>query len=285
VAAPRDKALPARFAQLWAKAATWDERWVVEAFCFVNLAFLAFDIYIAHSTNHFQRVEEWIPFYFSLAGPLLLALGFVLLHKWKVQAPWRDLGHLVGWAAIAIGCAGVIFHLDSRFFYERTLKSLTYAAPFAAPLAYTGLGMLLIMNRMVQPGSLEWSKWVLLLTLGGFLGNFVLSLTDHATNGFFRTSEWIPVISSAFAVAFLLVAILMKIGRRFLWLCAAVLVLQAGVGVLGFVLHVVANLAGPSTRPLENLVNGAPPLAPLLFPNLALLGLIGLWTMSRKVSE
>ena len=285
MAAPRDKALPARFAQLWAKAATWDGRWVVEAFCFVNLAFLAFDIYIAHSTNHFQRVEEWIPFYFSLAGPLLLALGFVLLHKWNVQAPWRDLGHLVGWAAIAIGCAGVIFHLDSRFFYERTLKSLTYAAPFAAPLAYTGLGMLLIMNRMVQPGSLEWSKWVLLLTLGGFLGNFVLSLTDHATNGFFRTSEWIPVISSAFAVAFLLVAILMKIGRRFLRLCAAVLVLQAGVGVLGFVLHVVANLAGPSTRPLENLVNGAPPLAPLLFPNLALLGLIGLWTMSRTVSE
>ena len=27
---------------------------------------------------------------------------------------------------------------------ERTLKSLVYAAPFAAPLAYTGLGLLLL---------------------------------------------------------------------------------------------------------------------------------------------
>ena len=50
-----------------------------------------------------------------------------------------------------VGLSGVIFHLESRFFYERTLRSLTYSAPFAAPLAYTGLGFLLIMNRMVEP--------------------------------------------------------------------------------------------------------------------------------------
>ena len=53
--------------------------------------------------------------------------------------------------AIAIGLVGVVLHLDSRFFHERTIKSLVYAAPFAAPLAYTGLGLLLIMNRMVDP--------------------------------------------------------------------------------------------------------------------------------------
>jgi len=55
----------------------------------------------------------------------------------------------------------------SRFFYERALKSLIYAAPFAVPLAYTGLGLLLVMNRMVDRRSAEWPRWVLFLGLGG----------------------------------------------------------------------------------------------------------------------
>ena len=110
---------------------------------------------------------------------------------------WRDVGHLVGWCAIAIGLIGVVLHLDSRFFHERTIKSLVYAAPFAAPLAYTGLGLLLVMNRMVDRRSEEWPRWVLLMGLGGFVGNFIFSLTDHAQNGFFHWTEWIPVVSSA----------------------------------------------------------------------------------------
>jgi hypothetical protein len=52
----------------------------------------------------------------------------------------------------------VILHLDSQFFYERTLRSLTYAAPFAAPLAYAGLGLLLIANRLVHPQAAEWPQ-------------------------------------------------------------------------------------------------------------------------------
>jgi hypothetical protein len=41
------------------------------------------------------------------------------------------------------------------------------------------------MNRMVAAGTVEWGRWVLLLALGGFAGNLVLSLCDHAQNGFF----------------------------------------------------------------------------------------------------
>ena len=84
-----------------------------------------------------------------------------------------------------IGLTGVVLHLDSSFFYERTIKSLTYSAPFTAPLAYSGLGFLLVMNRMVDPQSMEWAEWTLFFALGGFVGNFVLTLTDHAANGFF----------------------------------------------------------------------------------------------------
>ena len=255
----------------------------VELFAASNLAVLAADIYIAHSVNRFHRPAEYIPLYFSLAAPIVLGVCILLRWAWHFDAPWRDVGYLVGGLAIVVGLAGVLYHLDSRFFLDRTLKSLTYAAPFAAPLAYTGLGFLLLMNRMVPARSVEWSRWVLFLALGGFFGNFVLSLTDHAGNGFFLRTEWIPVISSAFATGFLVVPLILPVTRRFLDLCLAVLVVQAAVGVLGFVLHLRANLMGPGHSVFEKLVNGAPPMAPLLFPNLVALAWIGLWALTPHV--
>jgi hypothetical protein len=198
---------------------------------------------------------------------------------------WRDLGYLVGWVAVGIGLAGVVLHLDSRFFHERTLKSLVYAAPFAAPLAYTGLGLLLIMNRMVDAESAEWPRWVLLMALGGFAGNFVFSLTDHAQNGFYHKAEWLPVISSAFAVGFLAAPFCTPVRRRFLWLCGGVLLIQAAIGLVGFYYHTAANLRGLSSRWFDNFVHGAPALAPLLFPNLVLLAAMGLWVLGQHVAE
>ena len=255
---------------------SWLEpRFLLEAFVISNLGFLAFDIYLAHSMNDFRRPAEYIPLYFSIAAPLLLVIGLVAERaqlRW-----WKILGGVVGAASIVVGLAGVIFHLDSAFFYERTLRSLTYSAPFVAPLSYTGLGFLLIMNRMVKNETSEWRQWILLMTAGGFLGNFVLSLADHATNGFFSAAEWIPVWASALAVGFLIAALVLPPSRPFVFLCVAILALEAIVGLWGFALHAHANLAGPSIHPFANFVHGAPPFAPLLFPNLVILGLLGFW--------
>ena len=262
-----------------------DMRLLVELFVLVNLAFLTLDIYLAHSTNDFHRRTEYIPLYYSAVAPVLLFIGLVARERFGYVAVWRDLGYLVGWLGVLIGLTGVVLHLDSRFFYDNTLKSLTYAAPFAAPLAYTGIGLLLIVNRMVDSRNIEWAYWILLLALGGFVGNFVFSLTDHAVNGFFRAIEWLPVISSAFAISFLLVPFLVRIERRFLLLAAVILMIQAVVGVLGFLLHILADLEGPSSRMIENIVHGAPPFAPLLFPNLVLLSLIALWALRSHVPE
>jgi hypothetical protein len=262
----------------WLKTWRQDHVLWLEAFAVFNLAFLVLDIYIAHAVNAFRHWAEYIPLYFSMVAPLLLVAGIVARYRGKTDI-WVLFGHIVGWSSAAIGLAGVLFHLESAFFAQRTLKSLTYAAPFAAPLAYTGLGLLLIMNRMVAAASREWAQWVLLLALGGFAGNFVLSLADHAVNGFFRSTEWIPVISSAFAVGFLSGCFLAPVNRSYRILCAFVMFLQALVGMLGFGFHVTANLKGPSTRMLQNFIDGAPPFAPLLFPNLMVLALIALWAL------
>jgi hypothetical protein len=89
----------------------------------------------------------------------------------------------------------------------------------------------------------------------------------------------VPVVASAVAIGFLCVPVLMRVSRQFIELSAAVLVLEAGVGLWGFVLHAMANLQGPSVHAFDNFIYGAPPMAPLLFPNLMVLGIIGLWQL------
>ena len=259
------------------------QRWLmnpqmwVELFALVNIGFLTFDIYLAHSVNSFRARAEYIPLIYSASAPVFLVVG--LAQRYHRPRLWKWLGYAVGWAAVLVGLTGVMLHLESHFFYERTIRSLTYSAPFAAPLAYAGLGFLLIMNRMVDRESAEWALWVIFLTLGGFIGNFIFSLADHAANGFFFPLEWTPVVASALAIGFLAVPLMAKITRPFIDLCAAVLILEAAIGLWGFYLHASANLSGPSIHPFDNFIYGAPPMAPLLFPNLMVLGIIGLWQL------
>src|SRR6476469_11148062 len=102
-----------------AAVAAWlvDHQLWVELFVLFNFAGLVGDIFLAHSANHFRRSSEYVPLYFSIAATAGLAAVLPLRRTWP--AVWRDVGHLVGWLAIAVGLAGVVLHLDSRFFDER----------------------------------------------------------------------------------------------------------------------------------------------------------------------
>ncbi len=118
----------------WASPQIW-----VEAFAILNIGFLTFDIFLAHSVNQFRNSAEYIPLIFSATAPVVLIFALAVRYRWPEV--WKDLGYLVGWIAVIVGLTGVVLHLESHFFYDRTLRSLTYSAPFAAPLAYTGLGL------------------------------------------------------------------------------------------------------------------------------------------------
>jgi hypothetical protein len=265
---------------------------IAELFALSNITFLAADVFIAHSVNSFAERAELIPLVLSLVAPLLLiaamllagvvpSAGYPLLDGSTTsrQRVARGLALVVGWVSIAVGIAGMVFHLQSQFFEERTIRSLVYTAPFVAPLAYTGLGLLLVLNRMVRSDSLEWARWILFLALGGFGGNFVLSLADHAQNGFFNRMEWIPVISSALDIGFALMVMLAPANERLQNATWGVLLLQVVTGIAGFVFHLNADYTATAPRLWDRFVFGAPVFAPLLFPNLAALAAIGLWAM------
>ena len=256
----------------------------IEAFVLSNLAFLLLDVFIAHSINAFRHWAEWIPIYSSAVGTGLLFMGAVRGRFDSSHRLTSRIGMVVGWLAIVVGLLGLILHLKSQFFEQMTIQSLVYTAPFAAPLSFVGVGFLLILNRRVPLESVEWGKWVVFFAWGGFVGNFILTLCDHAQNGFFDRREWIPVVSSAIAVGFLFSPVFFDVEGPFLKLCLIILGIQVVVGVVGFGFHFIANLKGPGDGYLENFLYGTPVFAPLLFVNLAILAAVGIWDLQVKSS-
>ena len=256
-----------------------------DVFITANFAFLVLDIIIAHGVNQFGHTGEWIPLIFSLVATG--ALAFVQLRRFRGQ-PLSGAGSIIETSvaalAILVGVAGLYFHLEGSFFQKMTLHNLVYTAPFVAPLTFTGLGFLLLLNGQArgetpQTNGGEWSRWVVFLALGGFTGNFILSACDHAQNGFFNMAEWIPVFAAAIAVGFLSVIVLARSASEsshFIRLCVYVMIIQAATGLLGFILHFGSLVLRFGADFFPNFIYGAPFFAPLLFVNLSLLALIGL---------
>jgi hypothetical protein len=277
----------------WQRTLT-DPLALVELFVVANVAFLAVDIFVAHSTNVFANWAEWIPIAFSLVAPVVLVVAMTLAGDVRPPAPALGgllsarqrlasvLGLLVGACSIAVGVAGLLWHLDSQFFREQTLRNLVYTAPFAAPLAYSGLGFLILLDRMVLAESDGWARWVVLLALGGWIGNFVLSLADHAQNAFFHWAEWIPVVASALAIGSLTVAAFYYGSRPYLRLCMALMGLEVVVALVGWGLHLRAIAGSPMAAVWDRIVYSAPLFAPLLLADLALLAVIGLATLDLR---
>jgi hypothetical protein len=58
-----------------------------------------------------------------------------------------------------------------------------------------------------------------------------------------------------------------------------VLGVQAVVGIVGFTYHGLSIVRQPAATWFERTLSGAPPMAPLLLPNLALLAAMALWPL------
>lgn len=263
-----------------------DRPFLLELFVLGNVAFLILDVYVAHSFNDFAHWAEWIPVYFAGAGSLALAVAAA--RRYDLSSTGSDwIGYGVGWGAILVGLAGLVWHLEGWFFESVTLRSLVYSAPFVAPLSFAGLGCLLLVNRLEDRSSVAWGQWVVFLAWAGFGGNFALSLIDHAQNAFFYPTEWIPVVVSALAVGQLGAIVIRRPTRLVLNIGFAVLGLQVITGLLGLGLH-LAPLFTPEaaqTGLWDAIRYGPPVFAPLLFVDLAVLAALGLWDLRVKLDD
>ncbi len=83
---------------------------LVEAFAVANLAFLGFDVALAHWSNDFAHPAEWAPVGFSAVATLLLLPGLARRRYYRGVQRW--IGMLVGGASIAVGITGMFLHLE-----------------------------------------------------------------------------------------------------------------------------------------------------------------------------
>ena len=72
----------------------------IEVFVLFNLAFLALDIYIAHSINQFGHAAEWIPFGFSILATALLASFLPRTAEDLISGRSRIVGGAIGVGSI-----------------------------------------------------------------------------------------------------------------------------------------------------------------------------------------
>ena len=116
----------------WTRPQIW-----IELFAIANVGFLTFDIYLAHSVNQFRNRAEYIPLIFSATAPIFLIVGLAVRPRWP--AVWKDLGYLVGWAAVLVGFCGVLLALRPSMtsFTLPALIALTGSMCFAASLVTT----------------------------------------------------------------------------------------------------------------------------------------------------
>jgi hypothetical protein len=109
----------------------------------------------------------------------------------------------------------------------------------------------------------------------GILIALISSVLDHAATRFANPWVWVPLAAGVFGVV---VSVLMGAidtpSRADLLTYTAAMVLLMIVGVVGAGLHVQRDLGSQPALVIERFLRGAPFLAPLLFTNMGLLGLI-----------
>lgn len=263
----------------------------------INLLFLGLDIYLAHLISGTIVPREWIPVIFGpVAGLILLIAGLIALRN-RPQA--TILAALVLISSTIVGLMGSYFHLiraalpNAPLGQRISVTLLVWAPPIIAPLVFSLVGLWGLSAAWVEdppdsgtlrfPGGyqlqLPYSKtraYLFMVSLGTLATLFSSSL-DHARSEFENPWLWIPLIAGVFAtVVAAALGIVQKPTRSDLATYLAAMLLLIVVGVVGAVLHVQFDLTTESIVIPERFIRGAPFLAPLLFANMGVLGIIAI---------
>lgn len=262
-----------------------------------NLLLLGLETYLAHLISGTIRPREWIPILFGPAGGILLLIAGVIALRRRNAA--TILATIVLVASIVVGLLGSYFHVvrgtlpTAPLFDRISINLLVWAPPVVGPLVFSLVGLWGISAAFVEepPNSgrlrllgdrhlqLPYSKTraYLFMTSLGTLATVFSSVFDHARTGFEDPWLWVPTIIGVFATV--VAAGLAAVDDPKRWDVAVyvfAMLLMMAVGVLGVYFHVRADLVGATVIVPERFLRGAPFLAPMLFSNMGLFGLIAI---------
>jgi len=260
-----------------------------------NELMLAVEIYLAHSISGTIIAKEWIPIIFGPIAAIILGISGLISLRNRPLATWIAIPTLI--SSIVIGLLGAYFHVHRAFqpfaaSGEQVNISLTiWAPPLLAPLTFALVGLVglsaLWTELPVDSGTLvlfggyrfqlPFSKTngYLFLVSMGMLATLISSVLDHARTNFSNPWLWIPTGAGVLGTVIpLFMGFIQKRTRADIWIYLGTMLAIILVGTLGSVLHILSNLSTENAIVGERFIRGAPMLAPLLFADIATLGLL-----------
>lgn len=272
----------------------------------INEFFLGLDIYLAHNLDGTIVPNEWIPILFGpLAGVALLVAGAIAQRRRQTATVMATVVLL---ASIVVGLLGAYFHFVRAILptgptgARVTIDLLVWGPPLLGPLTFSLVGILGISAawREEPPNSgrlrllhgvhlqLPYPKtqaYFFMVSMGT-LATLLSSVLDHARASFENPWLWMPVLIGVFGtVTAAAMGAIRKHRRGDVWTHIVAMLLLLMVGVVGLILHVGENLTSEGAIVIERFLRGAPFLAPLLFANMGLLGLVTLLDSRERPRE
>ncbi len=260
-----------------------------------NEIMLGVETYLSHLISGTIVTREWIPILFGPAAGVLLLLAGLLAFRKRALA--SALATLVLLASMAVGVLGAYFHFVRAILPyapagERiSLPLLMWAPPILGPLAFAGIGLLGISAAWREippesgilrlPGGIRLkmpypkTRAYLFMVALGALTTMISSVFDHARTGFANPWLWAPTLAGVFATV--VTAALAALPDpapdevRVYVFSMALLILT---GLLGVAFHFQADVLTRGGIVAERFLRGAPILAPMLFADVGLWGLI-----------
>jgi hypothetical protein len=250
------------------------------AFMAINFALIGVDVLLAHSQNNFFRLEM-IPLIFT---PFAV-IGTLLELFWSKNSWAHRLFQITMGIGVIVGLAGTYFHLagnatsSSQPIYELMIEG----SPVAAPIAFAGIALYTLIAAKSE-GARRNSQLLILVGLG-FLASVLAAFLDHARLSFTPIYTLFPLISGLMAtIACFWLAYSQRTKSEVIFFLS-IMVLNLFIGLLGFVFHVLGDLAGTQTIVWSRFLYRNPLLGPLLFCDMAMLGGLSLLPDLIRISK
>lgn len=260
----------------------------------LNEILLGLETFLAHLISGTIVPYEWIPILFGPTAGVILLLAGVLATRNRRMA--QVLASIVFASSILVGVLGAWFHLVRAIVPfapagERVSVSLlVWAPPLLGPWTFILVGLIgfsaVWLEEPPDSGILRFlrdrelhlpyskTRGLLFLVSLGSLATVISSVLDHARTDFGNPWLWVPTGVGIFAtVVAAILGTLDRPGRPDVWTYILAMVLMILTGIIGALLHVGENLTTQGVLVFERFVRGAPPLAPLLFADIGMIGL------------